>query len=322
MAKPRQGGLGRGLGALIPSEPTATAAQGPLRDIPVGDIVPNTFQPRQSFDEEALVSLTASVRELGVLQPVLVRATAEGHYELIAGERRWRAATRAGLDRIPAIVRDVDNETSLAHAIVENVQRAELNPIEEAAAFHQLIEDFSLTQEQVATRVGRSRPAVANSLRLLQLPVEVQRLIIEGRLSAGHGRVLVTVDEADRAGLVTRTVAEGLSVRALEALARGESLGTDSTDDADSEDGTVDGTAGRDATSPGDFAADAADRPVGETKPPALLELEELLGDRFDTKVVITLGNRRGKLVIDFADIDDLERIYARIVGDSPDSGG
>ncbi len=165
MAKPRQGGLGRGLGSLIPSEPAAPVAHSPLRDIPVGDIVPNTYQPRQAFDEEALVALTASVRELGVLQPVLVREDDNGKFELIAGERRWRAATRAGLDRIPAIVREVDDETSLAHAIVENVQRAELNAIEEAAAFLQLIEDFSLTQDQVATRVGRSRPAVANTLR-------------------------------------------------------------------------------------------------------------------------------------------------------------
>ena len=220
MAKPRQGGLGRGLGALIPSEPSRPVDDSPLRDIPVGDIVPNTYQPRQAFDEEALVALTASVRELGVLQPVLVRKHGDTQFELIAGERRWRAATRAGLDRIPAIVRDVDNETSLAQAIVENVQRAELNAIEEAAAFQQLIEDFSLTQEQVATRVGRSRPAVANALRLLQLPVDVQLLIIDGRISAGHGRVLVTVDASARSALVNQVLSNGLSVRALEAMVR------------------------------------------------------------------------------------------------------
>jgi ParB family chromosome partitioning protein len=292
MAKPRQGGLGRGLGSLIPSEPTKAAADSPLRDIPVGDIVPNTYQPRQDFDEEALVGLTASIRELGVLQPVLVRKNENGQFELVAGERRWRAATRAGLDLIPAIVRDVDDETSLAHAIVENVQRSELNAIEEAAAFQQLIEDFSLTQEEVATRVGRSRPAIANALRLLQLPVDVQRLIIEGRLTAGHGRVLVTVDAADRASLVSQVLGEGLSVRALEALVR----------DADS------GSTGS--------AEDQTNRDnVGATKPPALLELEELLGDRFETKVGITLGDKRGRLTIDFADIDDLERIYALMTG-------
>ena len=303
MAKPRQGGLGRGLGSLIPSEPTQPVDNSPLRDIPVGDIIPNTYQPRQAFDEEALVALTASVRELGVLQPILVRKHGDGQFELIAGERRWRAATRAGLDRIPAIVRDVDNETSLAQAIVENVQRAELNAIEEAAAFQQLIDEFSLTQDQVATRVGRSRPAIANALRLLQLPVDVQRLIVEGRLSAGHGRVLVTVDEHDRPALVGRVLSEGLSVRALESIARGDSADPATTTDSSS--------------APLEPAGGASsDDSVGVTKPPALLELEELLGDRFDTKVGITLGNKRGRLTIDFADIDDLERIYALMTGD------
>jgi ParB family chromosome partitioning protein len=283
---------------LIPSEPIKPAADSPLRDIPVGDIVANTYQPRQDFDEEALVALTASIRELGVLQPVLVRKKESGQFELVAGERRWRAAIRAGLDHIPAIVRDVDDETSLAHAIVENVQRAELNAIEEAAAFQQLIEDFSLTQEQVATRIGRSRPAIANALRLLQLPVDVQRLIIEGRLSAGHGRVLVTVNAADRASLVSQVVDEGLSVRALEALVR---------DDVEAVSGDSAGTGSADDQTEGDG--------VGTTKPPALLELEELLGDRFETKVGITLGNKRGRLTIEFADIDDLERIYALMTG-------
>jgi len=295
MAKPRKGGLGKGLGALIPSEPSTSATQSPLRDIPVGDIVPNSYQPRQAFDEEALVALASSIRELGVLQPILVRRGEGSQFELIAGERRWRAATRAGLDRIPAIVREVDDETSLAHAIVENVQRAELNAIEEAAAFQQLIDEFALTQEQVASRVGRSRPAIANALRLLQLPVNVQRLIIEGRLSAGHGRVLVSVDEAERGTLVSQVLGQGLSVRALEALVRGDNAAEDPAEDS--------GLSSGQASS------------VGTTKPPALLELEELLGDRFDTKVAINLGSKRGRLTIDFADIDDLERIYALIVG-------
>ena len=295
MAKPRQGGLGRGLGALIPTEPQTTAEvpESPLRDLAIGDIVPNTYQPRQTFDEEALEALTSSVRELGVLQPILVRR-AESGYELIAGERRWRAATRAGLSHIPAIVRDVDNETSLAHAIVENVQRSELNAIEEAAAFQQLIEDFSLTQDQVANRVGRSRPAIANALRLLQLPVDIQRLIVEGKLSAGHGRVLVTLEAEQQTRLAKTVIDDSLSVRALEALVRNQ--GDEQATSAD---------------------ADAADqgRSVGDTKPPALLELEELLGDLFDTKVAISLGNKRGKLTIDFADIDDLERIYGVMTG-------
>lgn len=298
MAKQRQGGLGRGLGALIPSE--TQQVEGPLRDIPVGDIVPNTYQPRRTFDEEALVSLTNSIRELGVLQPILVREGEGGTFELIAGERRWRAATRAGLDRIPAIVRTVDDETSLAHAIVENVQRAELNAIEEAAAFQQLIDDFDLTQDEVATRVGRSRPAVANALRLLQLPTPIQRHIIEGRLSAGHGRVLVVLDADDQSDLASRVINEGLSVRALEQLAKGEP-------DAGSTE------PGSDADAPNEGG-----EAVGQTKPPALLELEQILGDRFDTKVGITLGAKRGRIAIDFADIDDLERIYALMTGDGP----
>ena len=234
-----------------------------------------------------------------------MRQADDGRFEIIAGERRWRAATRAGLDLIPAIVRDVDDQTSLAHAIVENVQRAELNPIEEAAAFAQLIDEFSLTQEQVAQRVGRSRPAVANALRLLQLPIEVQRLIIEGKVSAGHGRVLITVDDDQRGVLVDRIVTEGLSVRALEALVRGEPATTETDDSASDPDPDGGALSARDR---------GASTGIGSTKPPALLELEELLSDRFDTKVMITMGTGRGRIAIDFADIDDLERIYALIV--------
>lgn len=298
MPKPvRQGGLGRGLGSLIPAEPQSS--DNPLRDIPVGDIVANSYQPRQAFDEEALVALSASIRELGVLQPILVRSLDDGRFELIAGERRWRASRRAGLDRIPAIVRDVDDETSLAHAIVENVQRAELNAIEEAAAFQQLIDEFNLTQDEVATRVGRSRPAIANSLRLLTLPTKIQGHIVEGRLSAGHGRVLVSLDDDTRSLLLDRTLADGLSVRSLEALARQEAAaGGDRSNEP--------------AESP---AESGGNGPVGQTKPPALLELEELLGDRFDTKVGISLGSKKGRITIDFADIDDLERIYVLMTG-------
>lgn len=314
MAKPRQGGLGRGLGSLIPSEPAQPVDSSPLRDIAVGDIVPNTYQPRQAFDEEALAALTASVRELGVLQPVLVRKHGESQFELIAGERRWRAATRAGLDRIPAIVRDVDNETSLAQAIVENVQRAELNAIEEASAFQQLVNEFSLTQEEVASRVGRSRPAIANALRLLQLPVDVQRLIVEGRLSAGHGRVLVSVEADHRDELIQQVLAEGLSVRALESAARGESAAGDAGENDTL--GSSDSMTADPATTSTGPAAAPDDAVVGITKPPALLELEELLGERFDTKVGINLGTKRGRLTIDFADIDDLERIYALMTGE------
>lgn len=309
MAKPRQGGLGRGLGALIPTEsttspavppPEVSPAEGPLRDIAVDAIVPNTFQPRRTFDEDALAALTSSISELGVLQPILVRSVDDGGYELIAGERRWRAAKRAGLAQIPAIVRDVDDETSLAHAIVENVQRAELNAIEEAAAFSQLIDEFSLTQADVATRVGRSRPAIANSLRLLQLPLPIQKHIIEGRLSAGHGRVLVTLEPDEQSRLSNLALADGLSVRALERLARGDEPLADTSADT--------GTSA--PSTPGTGAGGG----VGQTKPPALLELEQLLGERFDTKVGIALGAKRGRMTIDFADIDDLERIYSLMI--------
>jgi ParB family chromosome partitioning protein len=304
MVKSRQGGLGRGLGSLIPAE--AGTDEGPLREIPVGDIVPNSYQPRRVFDEEELVSLANSIRELGVLQPILVRQRDDKSYELIAGERRWRAATRAGLDLVPAIVRDVDDQTSLAHAIVENVQRAELNAIEEAAAFQQLIEEFSLTQDDVATRVGRSRPAISNALRLLQLPNDLQRQIIEGKLSAGHGRVLVGLEDPQRRVLAARVVAEQMSVRALEALARGD----DPESPPDPEATTTDSSSVD--SSPADTAAD---EDIGETKPAALLELEQMLEDRFETKVIVTLGARRGRITIDFADIDDLERIYAQMSG-------
>lgn len=307
MAKERPSGLGRGLGSLIPSETKSSEPDSPLREIPVGDIVPNTFQPRRTFDEEALVSLTSSIRELGVLQPILVREH-DGRYELIAGERRWRAAKRAGLDRIPAVVRDVDDQTSLAHAIVENVQRAELNAIEEAAAFQQLIDDFELTQDDVATRVGKSRPAITNALRLLTLSTDLQRAIIDGRLSAGHGRVLAGLDEGQRAAVGERILRDGLSVRAAEALARGESLDAPAEADA-SDDG------GGQAPSTGPDAGGGDD--VGATKPPALLELEQLLADRFDTKVGISLGASRGRIAIDFADIDDLERIYSIMVSET-----
>ena len=305
MAKSRQGGLGRGLGSLIPAD-AGPSDEGPLREIPVGDIVPNSYQPRRDFDEEELVSLTASIRELGVLQPILVRTRDDGSYELIAGERRWRAAARAGLDLVPAIVRDVDDQTSLAHAIVENVQRAELNAIEEAAAFQQLIDDFSLTQDDVATRVGRSRPAISNALRLLQLPSRLQRQIIEGKLSAGHGRVLVGLDDAERDRLAKLVVAEGLSVRALEALARGDEDQGSATSD--------DGAEPKNNSAGGDGEAGGSSS-VGETKPAALLELEQMLEQRFETKVVVSLGAKKGRIAIDFADIDDLERIYAKMTG-------
>ena len=214
----RRSGLGKGLGALIPTE--VAEAGGGLQDVPISRIRPNRFQPRQHFDEESLVGLTDSVREIGVLQPVLVRSVGDG-YELIAGERRWRAAKRAGLQTIPAIVRETEDAGSLEQALVENLHRDDLNPLEEAAAYQQLIEDFGLTQEKVAARVGKSRSAVSNTLRLFQLPPTVQRMVGEGLLSEGHARALLgTPDRAYQETLAKRVVKEELSVRAVEEAVR------------------------------------------------------------------------------------------------------
>ncbi len=289
----RRSGLGKGLGALIPSE-VASAEAGPLTltELPVSAISTNPHQPRKGFDEEALASLTASVRELGVLQPVLVRPLDNDKYELIAGERRWRAAKRAGLPSVPAIVREVDDTTSLEHALVENLHRADLNALEEAAAYQQLIEDFHLTHDQVAARVGKSRAAVSNTLRLFQLPPAIQKLVAEGQLSAGHARALLgTPDRAYQEQLARRAVAESLSVRDVEdaVRTRGELA---------------------EATAPTGAPAESAPRKL---RAPGLLELEELFSQYLDTRVSVTAGPRRGKVVIDFADLEDLERIYRRI---------
>lgn len=302
----RRSGLGRGLGALIPSD-VAPQGSGTFQDLPIEAIEPNRYQPRETFDEEALATLTASIRELGVLQPVLVRPLEDDaeRFELIAGERRWRAARRAGLLSIPAVVRPIEDKTALEQALVENLHRADLNPLEEAAAYQQLVEDFGLTQDQVATRVGRSRSAVANTLRLLQLPMPVQRLLVEGRLAAGHARALAGVDDAAvQISLATQIAEDGLTVRDAEELVRRNGAPAD------------------------DAAAAATDRPatvVGRPVPPGpaatlrpagLLELEHVLGDHFETTVKVTLSRQRGRITIDFADLDDLERIYRRMVGE------
>lgn len=279
----RPSGLGKGLGALIPAD--AAAAESPYQHVELAAIRPNPYQPRERFDDETLESLAASVRELGVLQPLLVRRDGGG-FELIAGERRLRAAQIAGLDEVPVIVRDADDMTSLESALVENLHRQDLNPLEEAAAFQQLVDDFALTQNQVAKRVGKSRSAVANTLRLLALPTAVQRLVTERKLSAGHARALLSIDdEAEQVRLANQIVREDLSVRQAEDLLRPP---------ADRQKSTASST-GRD---------------VGKTRDPALLELEGLLSDRLGTSVSVSLGAKRGKIVIDYADLDDLERIY------------
>ena len=293
----RRSGLGKGLGALIPSE-IASSDAGPLTllELPVSAISTNPNQPRKGFDEEALASLTASVRELGVLQPVLVRPVSDDKYELIAGERRWRAAKRAGLPSLPAIVREVDDTTSLEQALVENLHRADLNALEEAAAYQQLIEDFHLTHDQVAARVGKSRAAVTNTLRLFQLPPAIQKLVADGQLSAGHARALLgTPDRAYQEQLARRAVADSLSVREVEEAvrARGE---------------LADATAATTAT-----AGAHTDATARKLRAPGLLELEELFSQYLDTRVNVTAGPKRGKVVIDFADLEDLERIYRRI---------
>ncbi len=289
----RKGGLGRGLGSILPPAAEGSTGDG-LRMVLVEQVRPNPQQPRKVFDDDALAGLTESVREMGVLQPVLVRPDGDG-YVLIAGERRFRAAQRAGLVEIPAVVRSVDDLGSLEQALVENLHRQDLNPLEEAAAYQQLIEDFGLTQEQVARRVGKTRPTVANHLRLFQLSPTAQQLLGEGALTFGHARALLGhPDRAYQDALARKVVAEGLSVREVEAMVK-ERLDLEAGRDPGA------GTGGR--TRP------AKDRPAG------VVEMENLLADRLETKVHMSVGAKRGKVTIEFADFDDLERIARIIIG-------
>jgi len=284
----RPGGLGRGLGALIPTGVVSNDEVG-LQEIPTASIRPNSKQPREHFNEESLAALAESIREVGVLQPVLVRAGGDG-FELIAGERRWRAARRIGLQTIPAIVRTADDASMLQQAIIENVQREELNPLEEAAAYQQLIEDFSLTHDEVAARVGKSRTTITNTLRLLQLPPSIQRHLKERALRMGHARALLgTPDRAFQEQLAKRAVSEDLSVRAVEEAIRD-----------------------RESESPSVKVARARSTKL---RPPGLLELEELLGDYLETRVRISMGPNRGRVEVDFATLEDLERIYRIVTG-------
>ena len=280
----RRSGLGKGLGALIPTEVMGDRTSA-LVEIPLSTIDPNPHQPRSSFDEETLQSLTASIREVGVLQPVLVREVEDGRYELVAGERRLRAAKRAGLQVIPAIVRTVSDRGRVEQALIENLHRQDLNPLDEAGAYQQLIEDFGLTHEQLSSRVGRSRAAITNTLRLFQLPPAVQKMVGEGQLSAGHARALLgTPDRAFQEALGRRAVAEQLSVRAVE-------------------------DAVKERNSLGGAPSERTPRP-GKLRPPGILELEELLSTHLDTRVKVELGSKRGRVTIDFASLEDLERIY------------
>jgi ParB family transcriptional regulator, chromosome partitioning protein len=293
-------GLGKGLGALIPTaagSPAADPGQPPAApqenhpedvgayfdEIPVGAITPNPRQPRQVFDEEALEELAASIGVVGLLQPVVVRKIMPGHYEIVMGERRWRACQLAGLAQIPAIVRETSDDDMLRDALIENLHRQQLNPLEEAAAYQQLLDDFSATHEELARRVGRSRPHISNTIRLLNLPAGVQKRVAAGVLSAGHARALLTVEDLQaQEQLAHRIVAEGLSVRAVEEIV---ALGAQATKAPRKQ--------------------EARPKPVA----PALRELADRLSDAFDTRVKVEIGQRKGKIVVEFATLEDLERI-------------
>jgi ParB family chromosome partitioning protein len=337
--KNRRGGLGRGLGALIPTAPPATVDESgdgsaetadddaspssappaaeptvpsePAKaagaadttiaadsvglnpvdgayfaELPLGQIHANAKQPRTVFDEDALAELAHSVREFGVLQPVVVRPDGDG-YELVMGERRLRAAQAAGLDAIPAIIRTTADDAMLRDALLENIHRAQLNPLEEAAAYQQLLEEFGATHDELAHRIGRSRPQVSNTIRLLNLPVPVQRRVAAGVISAGHARALLGIDDSDAVEeLAVRIVAEGLSVRATEELVS--------------------------LHQHGHTAKKAARRTNAQRiTAPAINELADKLSDTFDTRVRVELGRRKGKITVEFASVDDLERIIA-----------
>jgi ParB family chromosome partitioning protein len=312
----RKGGLGRGLAALIPQGPPPgetngsgvtigtipdsappavvggnTVAGAVYREVPINDIKPNPKQPRQVFDEEALAELEHSIREFGLMQPIVVRELGRGSYELVMGERRWRASQRAGLDAIPAIVRQTADDAMLRDALLENIHRAQLNPLEEAAAYQQLLDEFEVTHEELASRIGRSRPVITNTIRLLKLPLPVQRRVAAGVLSAGHARALLGLeDSGSQEDLAAKIVAEGLSVRATEeavTLAKNE--------------------------------APAKPKPAPR-KPihaPGLQDLADKLSDSFDTRVKVELGRRKGRIVVEFGSVDDLERIVGLIAPDA-----
>ena len=307
----RRSGLGKGLSSLIPPGEAGTGESGGdapfLIDIPVADITPNPNQPRMLFDEESLAELTASVQQIGVLQPILVRPASSGTgYELIAGERRWRAAGRAGLATIPAVVRTTDDLASVEQALIENLHRQDLTALEEAAAYSQLIEDFELTHEQVAERVGKSRSAVTNTLRLLGLPPTIQHLLADGKLSAGHARALLaTPDRSLQEELARACASEGWSVRMMEEAVKRGGLPV-----------AAPVAPAPDVEGPAPSHDGAGIAPTTRLRPPGLLELEELLASHLDTRVSVQMGAKRGRVTIEFADLEDLERIYRAMTGE------
>lgn len=297
----RRSGLGKGLEALIPP-PVRTASidqDSVFCEIAVGSIRANARQPRKNFDDGALDSLTESVKVSGVLQPILVREVSPDSYELIAGERRWRAAQRAGLATVPAVVRSVDDMRSLEDALVENLHREDLGPVEEALAYKQLQDEFGLTQEQVAKRVGKSRPAIANTVRLLQLPADILRLVDDRRISAGHARALSGLDDVDlQRSLSEAVVDDGLSVRDLEERIR------------EIHDQSV-------VVEPDELAVQSGKTGKHRADPrsAAVMEVEERLSDQLETRVKVSMGaNERGRVTVEFASVSDLDRIFRTIM--------
>ncbi|MEU9096581.1 ParB/RepB/Spo0J family partition protein [Streptomyces sp. NPDC048361] len=270
------------------AEPAAPAGAF-FAELPIDSIAPNPRQPREVFDEDALSELVTSIKEVGLLQPVVVRQTGPERYELIMGERRWRSCREAGLERIPAIVRETDDEKLLLDALLENLHRAQLNPLEEAAAYDQLLRDFKCTHDQLADRIGRSRPQVSNTLRLLRLSPPVQKRVAAGVISAGHARALLSVEDSEEQdSLAKRIVAEGLSVRTVEeivTLLNSEPKNTPK----------------------------AKGPRAGALLSPALSDLATRLSDRFETRVKVDLGQKKGKIVVEFASIEDLERILGTL---------
>ncbi len=303
-AAPRRvGGLGRGLGALIPTGPPAqpgptsspepaapqTVAGARFAELPLTSITANPLQPRTHFDEQALAELVVSIREVGLLQPVVVReidrVDGEQRYELVMGERRWRASQQAGTGTIPAIVRETSDDDMLRDALLENLHRQQLNPLEEAAAYQQLLHEFGATHEELAARIGRSRPQISNTIRLLQLPGPVQRRVAAGVLSAGHARAILGLPTPQaQEEMATRVVAEGMSVRAVEEAVQ---------------------LAQRDADDPAPPRAPRAKPPV----PARLAEVADRLSDKLETRVKVDMGRAKGKVTIEFASLDDLQRI-------------
>ena len=289
----KRGGLGRGLSALIPGAPEAGEANTGLLEVPANAIAPNPKQPRSRFDDDTLRELAASIREVGILQPIVVRRTGQG-YEVVTGERRLRAAKLAGLATVPVVLRDSDDADLLREALIENIHREDLNPIELGEAFRQLLDELGLKQEELADRVGVSRSHIANTIRLLALPLEVQQLLTDDRISAGHARALLALgDQEAITSLSLRVAAEDLSVRETEEIVR------------------------RFIEAPAE-ATRKKQAPSSEPADPNLAEVEEILSEQLATRVVIRMGRRRGQVLIDFGSADDLDRIVSEIVGSGP----